>query len=227
MEGLRKYERDTMKNKNLKNLTMTWAKDGKTLDFVFRTSAGRGRVVTIEGWVSRHFDSTKYGIESQACPRFNPKEGWDFFGPKENYYNTYYSGTTYDPDGIMGGTEDTNRFATIAEAVVEHFNEQWGIDFTEDEIREAIPVMTDAMEANFKKIVSDWAFNDLKDAGYKGDDTARRELADEIAADMVNDGTCFSEKGYMETTEFGLYNLDGDNVWNEVEYRLESEADAA
>ena len=89
MEGLRKHERDTMKNKNLKNLTMTLAKDGETLDFVFRTSAGRGKVVTIAGWVSRHFDSTKYGIVSQACPRFNPKEGWDFFGPKENYYNTY------------------------------------------------------------------------------------------------------------------------------------------
>lgn len=210
-------------NKNIKNLTLTWAKDGKTMDFTFKASAGKRKAVTIEGWVSRHFDSRRYGITSKATPHFNPKADWDFFGPKENFFNTYYYGTTYEADSVFGGPEETNRFDTIAEAIVGHFKEQWGIDFTEDEIREVIPDLTKAIEATVAKTISDWAFNDLKEAGFKGTDKARRDLADQIAADMINDGTCFNEKGYMETTECGLLNLDGENVWNEVEYRMESE----
>ena len=212
-------------NKNLKNLTLTWAKDGKTMDFTFKASAGRGKKVTIEGWVSRHYDSHKYGITSKAVPHFNPKADWDFFGPKENSYHAYYDGTNYDANenDWYGSTADTNRFDTIAEAIVGHFKEQWGIDFTEDEIREAIPELNKRMMATVNKTISDWAYNDLNEAGFKGTDKARRDLADQIAADMINDGTCFNEKGYMETTECGLLNLDGENVWNEVEYRMESE----
>lgn len=210
-------------NKNLKNLTLTWAKDGKTMDFTFKASAGRGKKVTIEGWVSRHYDSHKYGITSKAVPHFNPKADWDFFGPKENFFNTYYNGTTYEADSVFGGPEETNRFDTIAEAIVGHFKEQWGIDFTEDEIREAIPELTDGHKAIIIKTIADWAAIDLLQAGFKGSKKSRLELAKEIAESMVDDGTCFNEKGYMETTECGLLNLDGENVWNEVEYRMGSE----
>lgn len=199
-------------------LNLNYDKGATKLNFRVYTKDDKGRKVMIDGFVARYFDSHKYYVEGIAYPMgFVPEEDWDFFGPKENRYNEWYENGAY-------GNAD-NRYKTIKEGLVEHLTEQWGIPVTEKMVEDQMPDMPDEVVKAAEKIVFGWLMHE----DFKGTKKAHKELAERVAEDVVYGGTCFDEQGWdvPDTTNVGLFNLNGETVGEEWEYRANEALKAA
>lgn len=218
-----------MKNKldkDLKTITFSWDNGCKYLNFraVVYVDAKHCKTALIDGGVSRAFDSHRYEISSCASPQFIIKDyDGEFIGPKENRFNEWYYGAAYEPDAILTADFEQLRFKTIAEAVSRHFETQWGIILDEEFVRDQlIPSIPKEDEMVVRKIITDWMINEAK---FKGTKTQKRKIATDIAKNMVWDGTCFTDVGYMETNDYGLLNISGERVFEEWDYQTGKEVE--
>lgn len=206
---------NTKWDKNLKSITFNWDKGCKYLNFraIVYVDAKHWKKALIDGGVSRAFDSHRYEISSRAYPQFVIEDyDGEFIGPKENRYHEWYYGEGYDSEA---------RFQTIAEAVSRHFETQWGITLDEEFVREQlIPAIPKKDEMAVRKIITNWMMNE---EGFKGTKTQKRKIATDIAKNVVWDGTCFTDIGYMETNDYGLLNISGESVFEEWDYQTGKE----
>lgn len=214
-----------MKNKcdkDLKTITFNWNKGCKYLNFhaVVYVDAKHRKKALIDGGVCRAFDSHRYEISSRVYPQFIIKNyDGEFIGPKENRFNEWYYGVAYEPDAILTADFEQLRFKTIAEAVSRHFETQWGITLDEEFVRDQlIPAIPKEDGMVVSKIITDWM---MDEEGFKGTKTQKRKIATDIAKNMVLDGTCFTDVGYMETNDYGLLNISGERVFEEWKYKME------
>lgn len=207
-------------DKDLKTITFSWDKGCNYLNFraVVYVDAKHRKTALIDGGVSRAFDSYRYEISSCASPQFIIKDyDGEFIGPKENRFNEWYYGVAYEPDAILTADFEQLRFRTIAEAVSRHFETQWGITLDEEFVRDQlIPAIPKEDEMVVRKIITDWMMNEAK---FKGTKTQKRKIATDIAKNMVWDGSCFTDVGYMETNDYGLLNISGERVFEEWDYQ--------
>lgn len=210
-------------NKDLKTITFSWDKGCKYLNFraVVYVDAKHRKTALIDGGVCRAFDSSRYEISSRAYPQFIIKDyDGEFIGPKENRFNEWYYGVAYGAGDMFSDIESL-RFKTIAEAVSRHFETQWGITLDEEFVKEQlIPAIPKKDEMAVRKIITNWM---MDEEGFKGTKTQKRKIATDIAKNMVWDGTCFTDVGYMETNDYGLLNISGERVFEEWDYQTGKE----
>lgn len=96
-----------------------------------------------------------------------------------------------------------------------------GDDGDEEFVRDQlIPAIPKEDEMVVSKIITDWMMNEAK---FKGTKTQKRKIATDIAKNMVWDGTCFTDVGYMETNDYGLLNISGERVFEEWDYQTGKE----
>jgi len=196
-------------------LNLTFDKGADKLNFRVYAKDEKGRKVMIDGFVGRGFDTFRYYVEGIAYPMgFTPEEGWDFFGPKENSYNEWYENGAYGNGG--------NGYKTIKEGLVEHLTQQWGIQVTEEMVEDQMPEMPKEVLKAAEEIVYGWLMHEE----FNGTKKEHEEFAKNAAAEIVYDGTCFDEQGWEFpcTTNVGLYNLNGETVGEEWEYKVQDAA---